>query len=182
MHPLCTAQAESPSQWSRGSIFREKLSTPLGWNLDTEAGARSREGWGLYDRAIYGIQFSILAFFYSALLLVAVTGNFDRHDKREDKFVRTVLCNVPLMKLGAIAYGTYLLHVVLIDFSRFLLTYHRPHSPAIAFFAANVLGIAGAITIASLSWRYFEKPMVHRGHAYDFTEPRQPRAPKSPRA
>lgn len=121
-----------------------------------------------FNRAFYGMEFSILAFLYTALLLVAVTGNYQGNGQKDGKFVRAVLCNPQLMKLGTVAYGTYLLHFIMIDLARFLLTYDRPNSPAIAFIGADVLGIAGAVALATASWRYFEKPLVRRGHAYDY--------------
>jgi len=72
---------------------------------------------------------------------------------------------------------TYLLHFLRIDFLlfdlvRFLLTHRRTQPPAAAFIGADVLGIvfaiAIAIAIANVSWRRFRKPLVQRGHAYNY--------------
>jgi len=44
-----------------------------------------------YNRALYGLEFSVMAFFYAAVLLVAVIG--------DNRFFHRVLCNPLLMKL-----------------------------------------------------------------------------------
>ena len=111
-------------------------------------------------KTLYGLELSVLAFFYSAVLLAAVT--------RQDQFVGTILCNSLLMRLGGIAYGTYLLHHLCIDFFHFLVVALIRPAPAAAFIGAQMLGVALAITLAIVSWRYFEKPLVRRGHAFDY--------------
>ena len=78
-----------------------------------------------------------------------------------------VLCKPYLMKLGVVAYGTYLLHYLFMDVVRFLLTYHRERPPAGFFIGADVLGIFIAIAFATVSWRWFEKPLVQRARAYN---------------
>ena len=118
------------------------------------------KGYGFYDRTFHGLDFSLLACFYATALLIAVTG--------QDVFVRWILCNPLLTKLGGIAYGTYLLHYLCLDLFRFLVAHYIHRSSALTFLGAQFLGIATAIALATLSWRYFEKPMVRRGHAHQY--------------
>jgi len=66
-----------------------------------------------------------------------------------------------------VAYGTYLLHYLSIDFFRFLAIHHN-EPWALVFIGAQLLRVVVAIAVASVSWRWFEKPLVRRGHAYDY--------------
>jgi len=60
-----------------------------------------------------------------------------------------------------------LLHSLSIDFFHFL-AIHSGEPSAVVFIGAQVVGVAVAIAIASLSWRWFEKPLVQRGHAHRY--------------
>lgn len=156
---LCAVLVRTPDAWHFLSTHRSLI-----WGVFCSLAlgllAMLFKGYRFYNRALYGLEFSVLAGFYAALLLLAVIG--------KDKFVPSVLCNSYLIKLGTIAYGTYLFHYILIDFVRFFLTYHRAQPPAIAFFGADLIGIALAVALADISWRRFEKPLVQRGHAFHF--------------
>ena len=118
------------------------------------------KGYGFYDRTFHGVDFSVLACFYATALLIAVTG--------QDAFVRWVLCNPLLTRLGGIAYGTYLFHYLCLDLFRFLAGHYFHRSSALIFLASQFLGIATALGLATVSWRYFEKPMVRRGQSYQY--------------
>lgn len=106
--------------------------------------------------ALYGAEYSIFAAFFGSLLLIAVTG--------EDWWVRNVFCNSGLMRLGLIAYGTYLLHRPTTLVSNLLMRSATPS--ALTFAVSRFVGIGSAILIAQLSWTWFEKPLVRRGHRY----------------
>jgi peptidoglycan/LPS O-acetylase OafA/YrhL len=159
MGVLCAVLVRTPEAW-------DFLNAHLSWvwgafcSLGLGLLAMLFKEYPFYNRALYGLEFSVLAGFYAALLLLALIG--------KNKFVPTVLCNPHLMKLGTIAYGTYLFHYLLIDFVRFFLTHNRAQPPAIAFFGADLIGIALAIALANISWRRFEMPLVQRGHASKF--------------
>jgi peptidoglycan/LPS O-acetylase OafA/YrhL len=114
-------------------------------------------GYGYWDKTLYGLDFSVLACFYAAVLLIAISG--------DDGFVRGVLCNPILKTLGLVAYGTYLLHYFCIEFFRYLATHYGKPSAAI-FIGAQLLGVVVAIAGAGISWRWFEKPLLHKGRAY----------------
>ena len=57
----------------------------------------------------YGLEYSVLALFYPLVLLIVVTD--------QDLFTRTLFCNGMLMKLGVLAYATYLFQYTFIQFS-----------------------------------------------------------------
>ncbi len=104
------------------------------------------------------VGYSVMGLFYTMCLLVAL---FD------GRVAQRFLCSRYLMRLGGIAYCTYLLHEPAIEASRRLL---RPfiHSQLLTEFGGGLLGILLTLLIATLSMRFFEKPLLRRGHAYEY--------------
>ncbi len=98
--------------------------------------------------------YSLLALFYTGCLLIVVSSSVGSG----------VLRNPALMGLGTLAYCTYLLHFPLIQAARRLLETRL--SPGRAWLPGGMLGVALTLTIATLSWRYFEKPMLRQGHRH----------------
>ncbi|MHB8216704.1 MAG: acyltransferase family protein [Candidatus Sulfotelmatobacter sp.] len=109
---------------------------------------------------LYGAEYSVLAAFYASLLLIAVTG--------KDWFVTKVFCNRLLTKLGLIAYGTYLFHRFTLRASPLVLSSIGGFPPAEFAMASMLLGLGSAILTAQLSWTWFEKPLLRRGHRYSY--------------
>lgn len=64
----------------------------------------------------------------------------------------------PLIYLGKISYGLYVLHLPIVDLIRFIVKdcLHLPHHAVISF----VLGLPITIPLAMLSYRYYEKPFL----------------------
>jgi peptidoglycan/LPS O-acetylase OafA/YrhL len=110
----------------------------------------------IFTDALYGLEYTVLALFYACVLLIAVTGSAT--GKRG--FVNSILCNNALMKLGVIAYGTYLLHYICINSVLFLLLRHTNLPPTSIYLGAPLLGIGVAVCLAGISWRLFEKPLL----------------------
>jgi Predicted acyltransferases len=76
-----------------------------------------------------------------------------------------------LRKLGIIAYGTYLMHQAI---SGFVFGFARGHWPYFATSSDLLLtltALTATLTIASLSWRWFEKPIVDIGRRWRYAEP-----------
>jgi len=158
MGVLCALLARNRRVWKYLSSHRPLIYAAVG-ALGLCLVLLMSRGYGYWDKTLYGLDFSVLAYFYTAVLLIAVTG--------DDGFVRAVFCNPILMKLGLVAYGTYLLHYLCIEFFRFLAIRHGEPS-AIVFIGAQLLGVALAIAVAVISWRWFEKPLLRKGHAYRY--------------
>jgi len=78
------------------------------------------------------------------------------------------LSDPELMKLGTLAYCTYLIHFPLINAGRRLAAMFFPAAGNVGWLVGGLLGVAAALLIASVSWKYFEKPMLRRGHAYTY--------------
>lgn len=103
---------------------------------------------------------SCLALFYTSILLIAISqpgGILER------------FLSIPIFRrLGTIAYCTYLVHEILIVAARNLLQERTNFSHAAIWSVGGVLGVGGALVIASFSWRLFEGPLVRRGHKYQY--------------
>jgi peptidoglycan/LPS O-acetylase OafA/YrhL len=108
---------------------------------------------------IVTIGFSWLAFFYTGVLLMAVTD--------ASATMKRVLVSPGLMQLGTIAYATYLLHNPCMEacgrvFARLGYVSGLPQH------VAGWLGVVVALALAKLSWKFFEKPLLRLGHAYRY--------------
>jgi len=119
--------------------------------------------WHGYDALSFPMTtwgFSWLAAFYTCILLIAVSS--------AGGFVQRLLRNKALMQLGALAYCSYLVHVAIMNALRHPLKAHYPQYPVAAWLMGGVLGIMLTILIAALSYKYYEKPMLRRGHQYSY--------------
>lgn len=95
--------------------------------------------------------YDCLALLFSCVLVASLI------DERLTRILRAKW----LMSLGGIAYGVYLIHVLV--FNRvFVLT--KSHNPLIV----EVLSLVLTILIAKISWRWFEKPFVRLGHRVSY--------------
>lgn len=102
---------------------------------------------------------SCLALFYTCILLSVVCGT---------SAAERLLRKPWLMRLGTIAYCTYLVHSILIQAARRMLEMHTSLSPGQNWAIGGLLGVCAALMIASWSWRFFEKPLVAYGHKYRY--------------
>lgn len=112
-------------------------------------------GYGQYSAPLVTVGYSVLAFFYTCCLLIALTSR---------GWVRRALSNRPLMGLGGIAYCTYLLHHPIMEACRRLLGPDGGLKTALG----SLFGVMITLTVAKLSWLLFEEPMIRRGHAYKY--------------
>lgn len=75
-----------------------------------------------------------------------------------------------LMSLGTIAYGTYLIHVLIYGLC---MAYFRHHGPVLASLRdlwVTLGALALTIVLAQLSWRFFERHFVRLGHQFQYEE------------
>ncbi len=95
------------------------------------------------------LQLDCLDLLYAGLLLLSML----------DEKLKTLMKTAWLRGLGSIAYGVYLLHVVIFGLVAFSL-------PATSYrgVIAAVTSLAATILIAKSSWEYFEKPLVRASH------------------
>jgi peptidoglycan/LPS O-acetylase OafA/YrhL len=115
-------------------------------------------GFNAFTNKIYGLEYSLLALLYFFLLLSVLSNR-----RFEAIFSLRVL-----RFLGIIAYGLYLLHVAFLLGIRTLALRVHPGQSGWVSLAASVIGIALAIVTAAVSWEYLEKPLIRRGHRYEY--------------
>jgi peptidoglycan/LPS O-acetylase OafA/YrhL len=94
--------------------------------------------------------FSWLAAFYTCILLIAILPGRG--------IVPRILETRSLMHLGTLAYCGYLVHVAFMNALRHPLKAHFPQYPVAAWLVT--------LLVASLSFKYFEQPLLRRGHQY----------------
>lgn len=119
--------------------------------------------WQGYDALSFPMTtwgFSWLAVFYTSVLLIAVSSR--------SGFVSCVLQNPYLMRLGTLTYCSYLVHVAIMNALRHPLKARFPQFPVGAWLVGGILGIVLTLIVATLSYEYFEKPLLRRGHAYTY--------------
>lgn len=115
--------------------------------------------YGPYSGPMVTVGYSLLGLFYTSCLLVALTA---------DGKIRRTLCDPRLMKLGTLAYCTYLLHLPLIEFFDRLFKHRWSVPPSTIDLAAGLLGITLTLFVATFSWKYFERPFLRRGQVHKY--------------
>jgi peptidoglycan/LPS O-acetylase OafA/YrhL len=119
------------------------------------------------------VGLSWLALFYVNVLLFTLT--------RTDSLVSRALRAKWLAWLGGIAYGTYLFHQPI---QGLLFGYFRGESPVInsgPTLVTTLVALILTLTVARLSWRFFEQPLIRFGHQsnYRFAPPESDESPLS---
>ena len=108
------------------------------------------------------IGYTALALFYSALLLTVVS--------RTDGWLAAAMRWRFLGWLGGISYCVYLLHDAFNFFAHALFFHSDPKLYTFGHLAVSIFALLATLVAASLSWRFFEKPLIRRGHSYSYGE------------
>ena len=106
------------------------------------------------------IGYSWLALFYLCLLLVVLT--------QTTGWIAGVMRTHALRYLGTISYCVYLIHFTIHQWGHHLLLHSKPRIYDWKGVGATFLSLLVTIVLASLSWRFFEKPFLKRGHSYTY--------------
>lgn len=106
------------------------------------------------------VGFSWLALFYVSVLLFAVT--------RQSSLLSRCLRNRPLMWLGSIAYGVYLMHEAVQGIVFGYLKHAAPGIYGWRDLPLALLSLAVTLAVARASWIYFERPLVQIGHRWQY--------------
>jgi peptidoglycan/LPS O-acetylase OafA/YrhL len=106
------------------------------------------------------VGYSWFAFFYATIMVIALT--------QTRSLLARFLRNRWLMRLGAIAYGTYLIHVVVFAIVMTLVRKHANVYWTVGDLTASLLSIALSIGIAQISWVIYEKRFVRWGRKLQY--------------
>jgi peptidoglycan/LPS O-acetylase OafA/YrhL len=109
------------------------------------------------------IGLSWVAAFYACLLLLVVS--------QTDTSIASFFRWSKLQSLGTISYCVYILHDTVNLFSHRLLLQASPQIYNWEGIAVTMLALCLTLSASCLSWRFFEKPLLRRGHAYSYDEP-----------
>ncbi len=101
-----------------------------------------------------------LALFFAVLLLLILS--------RRASFLAALMRFGILRDIGGVSYCIYIIHTAVFLFCHQLLLHALPVVTDAK--AAGVTFLAAFVTygISKLSWKYFEQPMVRRGHAFQY--------------
>jgi len=98
-------------------------------------------------------------FFYTLTILLAVKGS------PLSAFFRIA----PLRYLGNLAYCVYLIHIPVNALCHSLIRHQPPTLASIPDALVTLLAFALTVTLARLSWVYFERPLLRQGHCFRYT-------------
>ncbi|MEP6900828.1 MAG: acyltransferase [Actinomycetota bacterium] len=127
------------------------------------------KGWYRFTSPyMFAFGYTWIAIFYTCCLVIAVT-------LKENWFSRFLRLN-PLMKIGQIAYGLYLIHESVLFLCYYFIagtenrsvTGNSPFEVLQIKFAITLVALGLTFIIAQLSWNYFEKAFVRRGHYHQY--------------
>jgi peptidoglycan/LPS O-acetylase OafA/YrhL len=116
-----------------------------------------------YTLTMGSFGYSWFALLFTALLLLCLlepTGRWSR-------FLRLPF----LREMGALSYCLYLIHLCVLYLTHALILHARPRIYDLPGLALTVFALLLSYVLAKLSWLYFERPLIRRGHSYRYENP-----------
>ena len=101
---------------------------------------------------------TVIGFFFVFLLMIALT------DK--EGLLGRIFRWRPLRELGKISYCVYIIHQAVSWTLYRSLLHSDPRFDNWSAIGLSVLSFVATVLIAEFSWRYFENPLIRRGHLY----------------
>jgi peptidoglycan/LPS O-acetylase OafA/YrhL len=124
-------------------------------------GILTRMGGDPFSGRWLSIQYSVLACFYTCLLLLVLS--------MPGGWLARLFTGKLIMRLGTVSYFVYLFHIPLIEISRRLVgAYVRTSTSNGTVVLAYVGGIAMTLVLAGISWTFFEKRMIQLGRTFTY--------------
>ena len=106
------------------------------------------------------IGYSWLGIFYCVLILLVLSNT--------GGCVAGVMRWKLLRKLGTISYCVYIIHDAFNQLAHRILLQATPQVYNPKGVAVTLLALLLTLSVASVSWSYFEKPLIRRGHRYQY--------------
>ena len=129
------------------------------------AGALAMTKWmpGPRNRFEAAYQYSWIGAMYAVMMTLALV----KHDGIVARVARWSF----LRSWGRISYCVYLIHSGILWACHQILLHSLPRITDWQGAVTTVLALAITVGIAQISWKYFEKPLIDRGHAARFIDP-----------
>jgi peptidoglycan/LPS O-acetylase OafA/YrhL len=108
------------------------------------------------------VGYSWFALLYGCLLLLAVSHPEGRLGR--------VLRWRPIRSLGAISYCVYLIHFTVVIYLFRWVHHTEPRLDSLLSVAYISGALIATLLLATLSWRFLEQPLIHRGRHYSYRE------------
>jgi peptidoglycan/LPS O-acetylase OafA/YrhL len=108
-------------------------------------------------------QYSWIGLMYTCVLLIALID--------ERSFMARVARWRFLRAWGRVSYCFYLVHLGALGMCHWILFRSLPRIDDWQGFGATLLAATFTWTVAQASWKYFEKPLIDRGHALTYAAP-----------
>ena len=116
--------------------------------------------WSMTTTLMKSVGFTWVALFYVTILLFVLT--------RPDSLLTKLFRMKWLCWLGTLAYGIYLFHQP-VQYVLFRLMWGQtPVITSVGTFLATLGALALTMLLATLSWRYFEQPLIRIGRRSNF--------------
>jgi peptidoglycan/LPS O-acetylase OafA/YrhL len=109
------------------------------------------------------VGYSWFAFLYSTLLLLVLSNT--------GGWLAAAMRLAPLRALGLVSYCVYIIHFPLNEMAHRLLLHAPPQINSLSGLLVTLLGALLTFLLAALSWRFFESPLLRRGHSYAYGAP-----------
>jgi peptidoglycan/LPS O-acetylase OafA/YrhL len=113
-----------------------------------------------YSFEMVFLGYTWMAFFYGCLLLITVTA--------KKGFIIRFMNFPPLRHLGIIAYGVYLMHVAINILMHGLILGKDMSITTPWDGIVTMTAFLTTLFLATLSWRFFEKPIISWGHSFSY--------------
>jgi len=108
------------------------------------------------------LGYTWMALLYSCFLLIVLT--------QKDGVLHTIANNLLLRRLGTIAYGVYLLHQGMLGLTHGLILHQEPGIVGVDDALITLFALALTLTLATLSYHYFESRIIQMGHAFRYQD------------
>ena len=102
--------------------------------------------------------YSLIALFYSCLLLVVVIG--------QDGTIASIMRFSLLRYFGTIAYGVFLMHLAVNDSAHGLIFGKDSTMENLSDAVVTSVAFLTTLFLATISWRFLEKPIIAWGHSF----------------
>lgn len=131
-------------------------------------------GVGIYEVARGIFFYPLMALLYGLLMVLAVT--------HQAGIPARLMRWTPLQGLGIISYGVYLLHIPVAGLLHGLVSQKKISVTTFSDGMTTLLALILTLVLASVSWRFFEKPIIAWGHSFLYGKRKMSSASESQRS